>query len=196
MAEKSRKKVTGKKAATKKSAKKSASVKKSTKKSAADHVARRKKGSVKRGSRVTAGTRKAGARKPEAGSASKRIDQAIADLKDWRGEKLAEIRRLIREVDPGVTEDWKWMGTPVWSHEGMYALANAHKGKVKLTFHHGARLRDPKKLFNAGLAGNQWRAIDFFEGDRIDETGLKDLLREAIDYNSTHAVPKSRGSKA
>lgn len=128
-------------------------------------------------------------------SASKRIDKRIADLGDWRGEKLAEIRRLIHEVDPEVVEEWKWMGSPVWSHEGMYALANAHKNKVKLTFHHGAHLPDPKKLFNAGLDGNKWRAIDFREGGKVDRTALKALLREAIAYNTTHSVPKSKGSR-
>jgi hypothetical protein len=99
-------------------------------------------------------------------------------------------------VDPEVVEEWKWMGTPVWSHEGMYALANAHKGKVKLTFVHGARIPDPRKLFNAGLGGNQWRAIDVREGDRMDRTALKALLREAVAYNTTHTVPKSKGSRA
>jgi hypothetical protein len=120
----------------------------------------------------------------------------IDDLGDWRGERLAEIRKLIHEVDPEVVEDWKWMGTPVWSHEGMYALANAHKDKVKLTFHHGAQLSDPKKLFNAGLDGSKWRAIDFLERDKIDKTALKALLREAVAYNKTHKVPKSKGSRA
>jgi hypothetical protein len=129
-------------------------------------------------------------------SASTRIDKRIADLGDWRGERLAEIRTLIHEVDPEVIEEWKWLGSPVWSHEGMYALANAHKDKVKLTFHHGAQLSDPKKLFNAGLGGNKWRAIDFREGDTIDKTALEALLREAIAYNTTHSVPKSKGSRA
>jgi len=115
---------------------------------------------------------------------------------DWRGARLAEIRTLIHEVDPEVVEEWKWMGTPVWSHEGMYALANPHKGKVKLTFFHGAELPDPKKLFNAGLEGNTWRAIDFREGDKIDETALKALLRAAVAYNTKHSVPKSKGSRA
>jgi hypothetical protein len=128
-------------------------------------------------------------------SAAERIDKRIADLGDWRGEKLAEIRTLIHQVDPEVVEEWKWMGSPVWSHEGMYVLANAHKDKVKLTFHHGAQLRDPKKLFNAGLEGNKWRAIDFRERDKIDQTALKALLREAIAYNTTHSVPKSRSSR-
>ncbi|MGE0352371.1 MAG: DUF1801 domain-containing protein [Gemmatimonadales bacterium] len=128
-------------------------------------------------------------------TAGRRIDQLIADLDDWRGERLADIRKIIHEVDPDVVEEWKWMGTPVWSHDGMYALANAHKRKVKLTFFHGAQLPDPGKLFNAGLGGNKWRAIDFFEGDRINRTALKALLRAAVAYNATHAVPRSRGSR-
>ncbi|NUS39707.1 MAG: DUF1801 domain-containing protein [Lysobacter sp.] len=132
----------------------------------------------------------------EATSASERIDRRIASLGDWRGERLAEIRALIHEVDPDVVEDWKWMGTPVWSHDGMYALANPHKDKVKLTFFHGAKLADPDGLFNAGLDGGKWRAIDFHEGDRIDRPALAALLRAAIDHNRTHAVPKSRGSRS
>jgi hypothetical protein len=129
-------------------------------------------------------------------SASKRIDKMMADLGDWRGERLAEIRALIREADPEVVEEWKWMGSPVWSHEGMYALANAHKDKVKLTFYHGAQLLDPRNLFNAGLDGNKWRAIDFCEGDKIDKTALRALLHEAVAYNTTHSVPRSKGSRA
>ena len=129
------------------------------------------------------------------GNASARIDKAIASLGDWRGDLLAEIRRLIHEVDPAVVEDWKWMGTPVWSHDGMYALANAHKDKVKVTFFHGAQLRDPKRLFNSMLDGNKWRAIDFGKGDRVNKPALKALLRAAIAYNETHAVPKSKGSR-
>ena len=133
---------------------------------------------------------------PRETGASERIDRMIAELDDWRGERLAEIRKLIHDVDPAVIEEWKWMGTPVWSHDGMYALANPHKGKVKLTFFHGAQLRDPKGLFNAGLGGSKWRAIDFREGDRLDRSALKALLREAVVYNTRHAVPKSRGSRA
>jgi hypothetical protein len=139
--------------------------------------------------------RKAVAKAADAVSASQRIDEKIANLSDWRGERLAEIRKLIHEVDPEVVEEWKWMGTPVWSHEGMYVLANPHKGKVKLTFFHGAQLPDPKQLFNAGL-GSKWRAIDLFEADKIDKTALKALLRAAVAYNATHAVPKSKGSRA
>ena len=128
--------------------------------------------------------------------ASERIDQLILDLDDWRGETLAAIRALIREVDPEVVEEWKWMGSPVWSHDGMYAVAKPLKKKVKITFFHGAQLEDPGKVFNAGLDGNKWRAIDFFEGDEVDRSALATLLREAIAYNTTHSVPKSRGSKA
>ena len=147
-----------------------------------------------------AGPKKAAPARPAAkssgaSSASQRIDRKIASLGDWRGERLAQIRALIHEVDPEVIEEWKWMGTPVWSHAGMYALANPHKDKVKLTFFHGAKLGDPAKLFNAGLDGGKWRAIDLREGDNIDKRALKALLREAIAYNTTHSVPKSRGSR-
>lgn len=120
-------------------------------------------------------------------SASEQIDRKIEDLGDWRGEIMAEIRKLIHEVDPDVIEECKWKGAPVWSHEGMFALANAFKGKVKLTFQHGAQLTDPKNLFNAGLEGNKWRTIDFLEGDTINRVALKELIREAINYNTTHS---------
>jgi hypothetical protein len=154
-----------------------------------------KKGAATRVAAMATKPRKALATSSDHMSAPKRIDKKIADLSDWRGERLTEIRTLIHEVDPDVIEEWKWMGSPVWSHEGMYALANAHKDKVKLTFHHGAQLPDPKKLFNAGLAGNKWRAIDFREGDKIDKTALEALLREAVAYNTTHSVPNSKGSR-
>jgi hypothetical protein len=155
-----------------------------------------KKAATKRITAKAAKPRKAVAKSSDPMSASKRIDKMIAALGDWRGERLGEIRKLIHEVDPDVVEEWKWMGTPVWSHEGMYALANAHKNKVKLTFFHGAHLTDAKKLFNAGLEGNKWRAIDLHEGDKIDKTALQALLREAVAYNTKHSVPKSRGSRA
>ena len=154
-----------------------------------------KRAAATRGVAKTAKSRKADSNSLDRKEASKRIDEKIAELADWRGERLAEIRKLIHAVDPDVVEDWKWMGTPVWSHEGMYASANAHKDKVKLTFSHGAKLPDPKKLFNAGLGGKKWRAIDFREADKIDVSALKTLLREAVDYNTTHSVPKSRGSR-
>jgi hypothetical protein len=116
-------------------------------------------------------------------SASALIDEKIKALRDWRGKTLAKVRETILEADPEIVEEWKWMGSPVWSHDGMIAVGNGHKDKVKLTFSHGANLPDPDKLFNAGLKGNAWRAIDFFEGDEINERGLKNLVRAAVDYN-------------
>jgi hypothetical protein len=114
---------------------------------------------------------------------SERIDELIAGLTDWRGKTLASVRKTILEADREIIEEWKWMGSPVWSHDGMIAVGNAHKDKVKLTFSHGASLPDPDKLFNAGLGGNTWRAIDFVEGDKINERALKNLVRAAVDYN-------------
>jgi len=116
---------------------------------------------------------------------SQRIDQMIAGLTDWRGETFAIVRKVIRDADPDIVEEWKWMGSPVWSCDGMIAVANAHKGKVKLTFAHGAKLADPDKLFNAGLEGNARRAIDFLEGDTVKARALKNLVRTAIAYNRT-----------
>jgi hypothetical protein len=116
---------------------------------------------------------------------SERIDQLIAGLTDWRGKTLASIRKSILEADREIIEEWKWMGSPVWSRDGMIAVGNAHKDKVKLTFSNGARLPDPDKLFNAGLGGNAWRAIDVFEGDTISLRALKDLVRAAVDYNQS-----------
>jgi hypothetical protein len=124
-------------------------------------------------------------------SASAVIDQMIAKLTDWRGKKLASIRKSILDADRGIVEEWKWMGSPVWSRDGMIAVGNAHKDKVKLTFAHGAQLPDPDKLFNAGLGGNAWRAIDFFEGDKINERALKELVRAAVDYNQIELKKKA-----
>jgi hypothetical protein len=122
---------------------------------------------------------------------SERIDQLIAGLTDWRGKTLASIRKSILEADREIIEEWKWMGSPVWSRDGMIAVGNAHKDKVKLTFSHGAHLPDPKKLFNAGLGGNQWRAIDLCEGDKIDERALKNLIRAAVEYNQIELKSKA-----
>ena len=122
---------------------------------------------------------------------SERIDQLIAKLTDWRGKTLASIRKSILAADREIIEEWKWMGSPVWSRVGMIAVANAHKEKVKLTFSHGARLSDPDKLFNAGLEGNARRAIDFFEGDKINDRALKNLVRAAVDYNQTKLKRKA-----
>ncbi|MBI4921519.1 MAG: DUF1801 domain-containing protein [Devosia nanyangense] len=116
-------------------------------------------------------------------NASENIDRLIAGLADWRGKTLAGLRKTILAADPEIVEEWKWMGSPVWSRDGMIAVGNAHKDKVKLTFSHGARLPDPDRLFNAGLGGGVWRAIDLFEGDKIDEPALKTLVRAAIEFN-------------
>ncbi|WP_423762576.1 DUF1801 domain-containing protein [Burkholderia sp. NLJ2] len=125
---------------------------------------------------------------------SARIDALIAGIADWRGPLFADLRQTILAADDGIVEDWKWMGSPVWSCDGMIAVANAHKGKVKLTFMHGAHLPDPGGLFNDGLDGNARRAIDFFEGDRIDKRALKTLVRAAIEYNRTHLKKNARGA--
>jgi hypothetical protein len=124
-------------------------------------------------------------------SASALIDEMIAELTDWRGKTLVTIRKSILEADPEIIEEWKWMGSPVWSRDGMIAVGNAHKDKVKLTFAHGANLPDPDKLFNAGLGGNAWRAIDLFEGDKINERALKNLILAAIEYNQTKLKKKA-----
>jgi len=128
---------------------------------------------------------------------SERIDELIAKLTDWRGKTLAGIRKSMLEADREIVEEWKWMGSPVWSHDGIIAVATALKDKMKLTFSHGASLPDPDKLFNAALEGNTWRAIDFFEGDKIHEGALKNLVRAAVDYNQfklkTKAPAGTRG---
>ncbi|MGF6552199.1 DUF1801 domain-containing protein [Paraburkholderia youngii] len=127
-------------------------------------------------------------------NASERIDELIAGLTDWRGATFARIRQCVLAADPAIVEEFKWMGSPVWSRDGMIAVANAHKGKVKLTFAHGAGLDDPHGLFNAGLEGNARRAIDFFESDEVDERALKALIRAAIDYNQSHLKKNTRGA--
>ncbi len=115
----------------------------------------------------------------------------IAEVTDWRGKTLATVRKTILAADREIVEEWKWMGPPVWSRDGIIALANPHKGKVKVTFDHGARLPDPDKLFNAGLEGNQRRAIDLFEGDKANERALKALVRAAIAFNQNKAKKKA-----
>jgi hypothetical protein len=122
---------------------------------------------------------------------SERIDQLIETLTDWRGKTLASVRKTILEADREIVEEWKWMGSPVWFRDGMIAVGNAHKDKVKLTFSNGARLPDPDKLFNAGLEGGTWRAIDLFEGDKLNKPGLKELVRAAIAYNQSKVKKKA-----
>jgi len=114
---------------------------------------------------------------------SDKIDALIAKLGDWRGKTLAGVRKSILAADGEIIEEWKWMGSPVWERDGIIAVGNAHKDKVKLTFAHGASLPDPGKLFNAGLEGKVWRAIGLFDGDKIDQRALKNLIRAAIAYN-------------
>jgi hypothetical protein len=127
---------------------------------------------------------------------SEQIDRLIAGLKDWRGKTLADVRKNILETDGEIIEEWKWMGSPVWSRGGILAVGNAHKGKVKLTFPHGARLPDPDKLFNAGLEGGTWRAIDFLEGDKIAARAFKNLIRAAIAFNQAKAKKKKPSAAA
>jgi hypothetical protein len=127
---------------------------------------------------------------------SEQIDQHIADIADWRGEVLATIRQIMLEADPAVTEDWKWKGTPVWYCDGMVSLANPHRGKVKWTFVNGAHLADADHLFNAGLAGNQWRAIDIFEHDQPNEAALRRLVKTAIAYNRSQPQDKEASNPA
>ncbi len=118
------------------------------------------------------------------------IDKLIAELTDWRGKTFADIRRVILEADPEIVEEWKWMGTPVWSHGGIVCIANAFKAKVKLTFYEGASIADPDKLYNNGLEGKKWRTIDYFKDDKIKERELKDLVRSAVAYNLTKKSTK------
>jgi hypothetical protein len=121
---------------------------------------------------------------------SKLIDARIKELNDWRGEMLAQVRMLIREADPGVVEEWKWRGVPVWSHAGIICTGETYKNVVKTTFAKGASLEDPSGLFNSSLEGNTRRAIDFHEGDKIDETALKALIRAAVALNTSSRARK------
>ena len=119
-------------------------------------------------------------------SASKLIDARIKELGDWRGEMLSQLRTLIKQADPGVVEEWKW-SVPVWSHDGLICTGETYKSAVKMTFAKGAALKDPAKLFNSSLEGNTRRAIDFHEGDKIDEKALKTLVRAAVALNQSKA---------
>jgi len=124
------------------------------------------------------------------GSPSRLIDVRIKELDDWRGEMLARIRIVIREADPEVVEEWKWRGVPVWSHAGMICTGETYKNVVKMTFAKGASLEDPSRLFNSSLEGNTRRAIDFHEGDKIDEKALKALIRAAVALNTSSAAQR------
>ena len=126
----------------------------------------------------------------EGRSASELIDRRIAALGDWRGQTLSRMRKLIQEADPDVLEEWKWMGTPVWSHDGILCTGESYKAIVKLTFAKGASLKDPAKLFNASLDGNARRAIDIHEGEEVDASAFKALIRAAVALNASGAKAK------
>jgi hypothetical protein len=124
-------------------------------------------------------------------SPSQLIDERIKELGDWRGEMLGRLRTLVKEADPEVVEDWKWRGVPVWSHDGLICTGETYKNVVKMTFAKGAALKDPSGLFNSSLDGNTRRAIDFHEGEEIDEDALKTLVRAAVTLNKTKAQSQS-----
>jgi len=126
----------------------------------------------------------------ESKSASQLIDARIKELGDWRGKMLGRLRALIKQADPDVVEEWKWRGVPVWSHDGLICTGETYKGVVKMTFAKGAALKDPSSLFNSSLEGNTRRAIDFHEGDKINEEALKTLVRAAVTLNKSK--PKNR----
>lgn len=127
--------------------------------------------------------------------ASQRIDARIAELGDWRGVILARVRTLIKQADPDVVETWKWRGVPVWEHDGIICTGETYKAAVKLTFAKGASLEDPAGLFNSSLEGNTRRAIDFHEGDTLDENALKALVRAAIALNTAARTARPRSRK-
>jgi hypothetical protein len=138
-------------------------------------------------------------KKPQASqgqSASELISKRIADLADWRGKTLGRMRKLIKEADPDAIEEWKWMGTPIWSHDGIICTGESYKNHVKLTFAKGASLKDPARLFNSSLEGNVRRAIDIHEGEDVDESAFKTLVRQAAALNSAGKSKRSKKAKA
>ena len=128
-------------------------------------------------------------------SASARIDQKIIELGDWRGETLSRMRKLIQQADPDVVEEWKWMGTPVWSYDGIICTGESYKKVVKLTFAKGASLTDSSRLFNSSLDGNVRRAIDIHEGEEVDESAFKALVRQAVALNRSAKSKPSKKAK-
>jgi hypothetical protein len=129
------------------------------------------------------------------GTASANISQRIQELGDWRGETLAHVRQLIHEADAAIQEEWKWMGTPVWSHDGIVCTGESYKQVVKLTFARGATLKDPKKLFNSSLEGNTRRAIDIREGEKLNEAAFRQLIRAAVAANSAARAERAAKKK-
>jgi hypothetical protein len=133
--------------------------------------------------------------RPKDGAASANITKRIQELGDWRGETLAKVRRLIHDADPAIEEEWKWRGTPVWSHDGIVCTGESYKQVVKLTFARGAAIKDPKKLFNASLEGNTRRAIDIREGEKINEAAFKQLIRAAVAANADALAQRAASKK-
>jgi hypothetical protein len=133
--------------------------------------------------------------RPSGEAASANITKRIQELADWRGETLAHVRQLIHDADPDIEEEWKWMGTPVWSHDGIVCTGESYKQVVKLTFARGASLKDPKKLFNSSLEGNTRRAIDLREGEKINEAAFKQLIRAAVAANSAVLAERATRKK-
>jgi hypothetical protein len=127
--------------------------------------------------------------------ASRLIDDRITELGDWRGETLSRMRKLIKDADPDVVEEWKWRGTPTWSHDGIICTGESYKSVVKLTFAKGASLKDPAKLFNSSLDGNVRRAIDIHEGEQVDAEAFKTLIRAAVAFNASSGKSKPRRAK-
>lgn len=145
-----------------------------------------KKAGAKKASAETTGSKVAGPTKGRGGrTAAERISERIQELGDWRGETLARIREIVKQADPGVVEEWKYRGVPVWYHDGIICTGETYKNHVKMTFAKGASLKDPSGLFNATLGGDTWRAIDIHEGDKINATALKALIREAVEKNES-----------
>jgi hypothetical protein len=133
--------------------------------------------------------------RPNGEAASANITKRIQELGDWRGETLAHVRQLIHGADPDIQEEWKWMGTPIWSHDGGVCTGESYKQVVKLTFFRGASIKDPKKLFNSSLEGNTRRAIDFREGEKINEAAFKQLIRAAVAANSAARAQRAAKKK-
>jgi hypothetical protein len=132
---------------------------------------------------------------PDGEATAANITKRIQELGDWRGETLAHVRQLIHAADPDIQEEWKWMGTPVWSHDGIVCTGESYKQVVKLTFARGAAIKDPKKLFNSSLEGNTRRAIDIHEGEKINEAAFKQLIRAAVTANSAALAQRAAKKK-
>jgi hypothetical protein len=168
---------------------------KSKTKDAQSKAPKGKSASRKSASRKSASRKSASHKSASHKSASQLIDARIRELGDWRGELLSRLRTLIKQADPEAIEEWKWRGTPVWSHDGLICTGETYKSVVKMTFAKGASLKDPSRLFNSSLEGNVRRAIDFHEGDRVDEEALKALIRAAVILNTSSARSRAKPTR-